>query len=517
MTLFDLLAQSAARQPDAPALSYRDQIITYSGLLAAAEGFAAGLASLGVEEGARVGLLLPNCPPFVIAYLGASRAGAAVIPINVLYRPDEARFILADSRARVLITAEPFRPLIQAIRPSLPDLEQVVMVGGSPEADEVDFQSLCARPPVDTKSSNGEDVAVILYTSGSTGRPKGAMLTSHNLAANASSCEAVLKISEEDCFFTPLPLFHAFAATVFLTLPIKTGARIHLVDRFLPTDTLNEMERSGATVFGGVPSMFGLMLQSPRETRPDLTALRLCVSGGAPLPPEVWRAFEETFNAKLVEGYGLTEASPVVAVNPPEGIRKPGSVGPPVPGVEAKIVDDNDQPVERGEVGELAIRGGNIMKGYLDHPEETAKAVRDSWLFTGDLVREDEDGYLYIVGRKKELIIVGGLNVCPGEVDRVLVEHPAVMEAAAFGAPDPARGEAVWAAVVLRPEMSASEREIQRFCRDKLAAYKVPRHIEIRADLPKTALGKVARYVLRDEAVKQLAEQEHGELGLDAE
>jgi long-chain acyl-CoA synthetase len=507
MTLFDLLAQSAARRPEAPAVSYHDEIITYGELLAAAEGFAAGLASLGAEEGARVALLLPNCPPFVIAYLGASRAGAVVIPINVLYRPDEARFILADSQARILITAEPFRPLVQAIRPNLPDLEHVVMVGESPLADEIGFQDLCARPMSAATPARDDDVAVILYTSGSTGRPKGAMLTHNNLVANANSCRAVLHITGEDCFFSALPLFHSFAAMVFLTLPIKEGARMHIVDRFLPTDTLNEMERSGVTVFGGVPTMFGLMLQAPRETRPDLASLRLCISGGAPLPPEVWRAFEETFDVKLVEGYGLTEASPVVAVNPPEGIRKPGSVGPAVPGVEVKVVDEGDRPVERGEVGELAIRGGNVMKGYLDHPEETARTIRDSWLFTGDLVREDEDGYLYIAGRKKELIIVGGLNVYPGEVDRVLVEHPAVMEAAAFGAPDPVRGEAVWAAVVLRPDMSVSEREIRQFCRDKLAAYKVPRHVEIRADLPKTALGKVARHVLRDEALKQINEQ----------
>jgi long-chain acyl-CoA synthetase len=249
--------------------------------------------------------------------------------------------------------------------------------------------------------------------------------------------------------------------------------------------------------------MFGLMLQLSQEKRPDLSDLRLCVSGGAALPPEIWMAFEQAYDVKMVEGYGLTEASPVVAVNPPEGIRKPGSIGLPVPGVEVKIVDEQGRAVGPGIIGELAIRGENIMKGYLHKPEDTRQVLRSGWLFTGDLARKDEDGYLYIAGRKKEMIIVGGLNVYPGEVERVLVEHPAVLEAAAFGVPDPSRGEAVRAAVILRPEMTATAKELQALCREKLASYKVPRSIDIRTELPKNVLGKVQRHLLYEEAVER--------------
>jgi long-chain acyl-CoA synthetase len=311
----------------------------------------------------------------------------------------------------------------------------------------------------------------------------------------------VLKLTPEDCFLSALPLFHSFAATVFLVLPILVGARIQLVERFLPSNTLALMEQSGATVFGGVPSMFDLMLDVRGGGEPDLPSLRLCVSGGAPLPPEVWRSVEKKFGTKMIEGYGLTEASPVVAVNPPHGTRKPGSVGPAVPGVDVRLIDDAGNEVPRGEIGELIVRGENVMSGYLHNPEETARVLRDGWLHTGDLARMDEDGYLYIAGRKKELIIVGGLNVYPGEVERVLIEHPAILEAAAFGVPDSSRGEAVCAAVVLRPEADASTREIQAFCRDKLAPYKVPRRLEIREQLPRNALGKVTRHVLREEMV----------------
>ncbi len=505
MTLYDMLARTAANAPAAPALRFRDRTWHYGELLAAVDGFAAGVSALGVSKRGRIALLLPNCPPFVIAYLGASRAGATVVPINVLYRPDEARYILLDSDVEVLITAEPFRPLVQALRPRVPSLRHVVMVSEHPvEADELAFSALCAHRPGRGVALSARDVAVILYTSGTTGRPKGAMLTHRNLLANVESCCGVLHVTPDDVFLSALPLFHAFAAMVFLVLPVYTGAVSHLMERFLPAHTLQVLEGSKATVFGGVPSMFGLMLQLSRETHPDLSQLRLCVSGGAPLPPETWMAFEQEYDVKMVEGYGLTEAAPVVAVNPPDGVRKPGSIGLPLPGIRVKLVDERGCAVPPGVIGELAVRGDNIMKGYLGLPQETQASIRSGWLFTGDLARADEDGYLYIVGRKKELIIVGGLNVYPGEVERVLVEHPAVLEAAAFGVPDASRGEAVWAAVVLRPNARATAQELQAFCRERLASYKVPRGIDFKPELPKNALGKVLRHVLGQEVTRRL-------------
>ena len=505
MTLFDMLARTAAANPAAAAVCFRGQTIRYGELAEMTERVAGGLAALGIRKRGRVALLLPNGPQFVQCYLGASRAGAAVIPLNVLYRPDEARYILADAEAEVLITAEPFRPLVQALRPHLPGLKHIVMVSeGGVTADEVDFRTLCASAPGKHVAVADDDIAVILYTSGTTGRPKGAMLTHRNLLANAASCVEVLHPTVEDCFLSALPLFHAFAAMVFLVLPVLVGARTQLMERFLPANCLQLLVESRATVFGGVPSMIGLLLQISRETHPDLSALRLCVSGGAPLPPEVWLAFEQAYAVKMVEGYGLTEASPVVTVNPPDGLRKLGSIGLPLPGVEVKIVDDHGHPVAPGIIGEVTVRGANVMKGYLKRPEDTKQIIRGGWLYTGDLARADDEGYLYIAGRKKELIIVGGLNVYPGEIERVLVEHPAVLEAAAFGVPDTARGEMAWAAVVLRPGEQVSEKALQAHCREKLASYKVPRGIDIRAELPKNALGKIVRHMLQEEVSNRM-------------
>lgn len=503
MILYDLLAASAAKDPGAPAISCGDAATSYGELLAASDAFAGGLASLDVCREGRVALLLPNCLPFVISYLGAGQVGASVVPMNVLYRPDEACHILEDSGATVLVTAEPFRPLVQAIRPRLPNLKHVVMVSeAGAQADEIDFRAMGSSIPADCAPADEEDTAVIIYTSGTTGRPKGAMLSHRNLIANATACSQVLPVSRDDCFLSALPLFHSFAAMVFLVLPVMMGARMQIMERFMPETTLKLMETSGATVFGGVPSMFGLILQAAGALRPDLSHLRICISGGAALSPDVWRGFEEAFSAKMTEGYGLTEASPVVSVNPPFGLRKIGSIGPPLPGVEVRIVDDTGQVVGPGEVGELTIRGANVMKGYLNKPEETEHAVREGWLYTGDLARVDEDGYIYIAGRKKELIIVGGLNVYPGEVERVLLEHPSVLEAAAYALPDEARGESVAAAVVFRPEQTATPRELQAFCRERLANYKAPRSIDIRTELPKNMLGKVIRHKLREEALQ---------------
>lgn len=497
MTLYHMLARTAGSNPGQRALISGDRTMRYAELLAAVDGFAGGLGSLGTGKRPCIGLMMPNCPEFVIAYTAASQVGT-VVPLNVLYRPDEVRHVLEDCQAEVLITAEPFRPLVEAVRPHLPKLRHVVMLtAGGAQAGEVDFGSVCELRGADYAASTADDVAVILYTSGTTGRPKGAMLTHANLAANSTSCAEALPVGPDDCFLSALPLFHSFAAMVFMILPIMVGGQIRLMERFMPSNTLALMEESGATLFGGVPSMFVLMLQVPE--RPKLDKLRIAISGGAPLSPDVWQAFEATFDAKMIEGYGLTEASPVVAVNPPFGLHKYGSVGLPLPGVDVKITDGNGQEVPSGEVGELLVRGGNVMKGYLNRPQDTASVLRDGWLLTGDLARRDEDGYLYIAGRKKELIIVGGLNVYPGEVERVLVEHPDVLEAAAFGVDDRARGEAVWAAVVLRPDHSCSDKDLRAFCREKLASYKVPRGIEIRTDLPKNALGKVTRHVLREE------------------
>lgn len=500
MTLFGLLEESAKAYSDKPALVFRGQTTTYGGLKAAVEGFSSGLAKLNAK---RVALLLPNCPAFVITYYGASRIGS-VVPINILYKPDEVSYILLNSRADVLVTAEPFRHLIEIVRPFLPDLEHVIMVGET-QGEELDFRTLCATPPASVPAKSDEDMAVIIYTSGTTGRPKGAMLTHRNIVENAGQCSGVLSIGPDDRFLSALPLFHSFAATVFMNLPIIGGSSIHLMERFLPANTLTMLQEAEATVFGGVPSMFGFLLQVPRNEQPELPRLRLAISGGAPLAPEIWHEFEKNFGTTLVEGYGLTEASPVVAVNPPDGVRKPGSIGLPLPGVDVRIVDSAGCDVPTDEIGELLVRGENVMDGYLGLPEATEEVLRDGWLHTGDLVRADSDGYLYVMGRKKDLIIVGGLNVYPGEVERVLLEHPAVTEAAAFGMENETRGEAVWAAVIMRPDSDATGRDLLAHCRKKLAPYKIPRGVEIVQELPKNALGKVLRHEIRNQVVARVS------------
>jgi len=505
MSIAELLRYHAVATPEATALQYRGHSLSYAQVQAAVEGFAAGAAQLRLSKQARVALLLPNCPPFVIAYFGCNRAGFTVVPLNVLYRPDEARYILADSAVEALVTTESFRPLLQALRPHLPRLTTVIMVADDAvHQDEIDFRALCVTPAHKARSMTAQDIAVILYTSGTTGRPKGAMLTNANLLTNARACTRVLSVDANDCFLSALPLFHAFAATVTMLLPILVGGRIVLMERFVPMHTLQLIGETGVTIFAGVPSMFSLLLQLPPDNRPSLETLRICVSGGAPLPTEVWTAFEQTYGACMAEGYGLTEAAPVVSVNPPFGLRKVGSIGPPLPGVTVKLIDARGRITPTGDVGELCVRGPNVMKGYLHQKTESRKILRGGWLHTGDLARQDGDGYLYIVGRKKELIIVGGLNVYPGEVERVLLEHPAVLEAVAYGVADPSRGEAVWAAVVLHPAAVTTDRELQMHCRDKLANYKVPRGIDLRTELPKNALGKVQRHLLHEETMQHL-------------
>ncbi|MEI7833544.1 MAG: long-chain fatty acid--CoA ligase [bacterium] len=498
MTLCDLLEQTTKRNPDATALRFRDETVTYAQLDRMAQGFAAGLMKLGVRKGTRIGVLLPNSPSFVVAYIGASRAGVIVVPLNILYRADELRFIMQDAGVALLVTAEPFRPIAVALRPLLPELNNLVMVSDAQvQGDEIDFTDLCGTQPERAVSVRDSSPAVIIYTSGTTGRPKGAVLTHRNLLANSHACAQVLHVNGNDCFITALPLFHAFAALICVVLPIEVGASMYIVERFLPSSMLQTLRDAKATIFIGVPSMFTLMLQLANANMEALASLKLCVSGGSPLSPDVWVAFEESFNTTLVEGYGLTEASPVVAVNPPYGVRKPGSIGLPLPGIQARIVDENNKELKPGTIGELIVRGDNVMQGYLNKPEETRQAIKRGWLYTGDLARMDDDGYLYIEGRKKELIIVGGLNVYPGEVERVLLENPAVLEAVAYGIPDHARGEAVWAAIVLRPEATVDVKVLLASCREKLASYKVPRGIDILPELPKNALGKVMRHMLQ--------------------
>ncbi len=500
MTLLDMLATSAGRVPHRPALVFRERRVSYAQLLAGARGVGALLQALGVRRGDRVVLVLPNAPEFGVGYFGILAAGATVVPLNPLLKAKEVRFILEDSRPAAMVCVAMTYPLLQGARRGLgrhiPVLALDPIASGLESGDIAWGAGETLPQAATTALVEAEDVAACLYTSGTTGRPKGAMLTHRNLLANIQSFQEILAVTEADVFLTVLPMFHAFAATVMFLEPLSVGACIVVEPRFAPELVLKAIALHRVTLFAGVPTMFAVLAGLPRPAA-DLSPWRLCISGGAPLPPAILEAFEAKYGVPIFEGYGPTECAPVLTVNPPRGLRKIGSVGPAITQVELRIVDDAGAPVPVGRVGEIVARGPNVMQGYWNRPEETAEVLRDGWYHTGDLGRVDEDGYYSIVDRKTDLILVGGLNVYPREVELVLADHPAVVEAAVIGVPDPVRGEAPKALVVLREGKPADPQALLQWCRQRLANYKVPREITLVPSLPKTFTGKILKTELR--------------------
>jgi long-chain acyl-CoA synthetase len=501
VTLLHLLRRSAEKFGDGTALLAGDRSMSYGELWESVVQFGAALRQLGVEPGERVGLMLPNVPAFVQAYFGILAASATVVPFNTLYKPEEVRFLLEDATIRRILTSQAFLPGIREAAERLSFRVHAIPLDAEsgPVGSEV-LGGGRACPPIPTPIRELEDlrperVAVCLYTSGTTGRPKGALLTHRNLLSNVESFRQIAPCDERDRFLCILPLFHSFAATVLMLFPLSIGAGIVLEPRFVPEQALRGIAKKRVTILTAVPSMYAVWTQLP-PLEVDLSLVRFGVSGGAPLPVEVLHGFEARYGIPIFEGYGLTEASPVLTENPLLGPRKVGSVGKPLPGVELRVVDATGKDVPTGEVGEIVARGPNIMQGYLHRPEATAEVLRDDWLYSGDLGRRDADGYFYIVDRKKDLIIVGGLNVYPREVEEVLAAHPAVAEVVVAGVPDSTRGEIPKAYVVLKPGAPASRRELQRFVRERLASFKVPREVEFCQSLPRTISGKVLRQQL---------------------
>jgi len=497
-TLFEMLAEGAARWGDRPALRLRERRLSYRELHAGACGLGRQLAWLGVRPGDRVLLTAPNVPEFAVGYFGILAAGGSVLPVNPLLKTEEVRYILEDSGASALVGMEQGKPLLLAARAQVGRPLPLVVLDGpdGPEEQVVAWRGPAEGPP--PGPSEAEGVAVCLYTSGTTGRPKGALLSHGNVLANLESCREVLTVDETDVFLTVLPLFHAFGATVMFLYPLMMGAQVVLEPRFVPDQILRSAAETRATFFSGVPSMYAVLGAAPRLAG-DLSSLRICLSGGAPLPVPVLEAFEGRYGVPICEGYGPTECAPVLTVNPPAGTRKVGTVGPPIPGVELRVVNEEDVPLPAGQVGEIVARGGNVMRGYLNRPEETARALRGGWYHTGDLGWLDQDGYCSIVDRKTDLILVGGLNVYPSEVEAVLLAHPAVREAAVVGVPDPIRGEVPKAYVVPREGTVPAASELLQWCRSRLANYKVPRMVVFPGELPRSLTGKVLKTVLREQ------------------
>lgn len=504
MTLIENMERGAREYPERIAYIFQDMQVTYGELYRQAKSTAAYLSAKGIGKGDYVALLLGNSPHFVISYYGVLLSGAAVVPINPIYTPKEIMYILHNSRAQLAIAVAPLLPVFEGIKQQLADLREVVLVGGDGGHTWVTpFDKLIAHS---SESWQGpelqeDDLAVILYTSGTTGQPKGAMLTQGNMASNADAIAEYLCVTGEDIFVTVLPMFHVFCMTVCMNAPIAIGATMLILPKFSPTDVVEAIKTHQATVFAGVPTMYNFIMQTPDVSVEALASLRICISGGASLPVALLHNFEKKFGKVISEGYGLSEASPVTAFNPVQGIRKPGSIGVSIPGVENRIVDAEGEELERGQVGELIVRGPNVMKGYLHMPEETARTLQNGWLYTGDMGYMDEDGYIFIVDRKKDMVIVGGYNVYPREVEEVLYEHPQVIEAAVIGVPDENAGEAVHAYLVSR-DPSLTEQDLIAYCRKGLAKYKVPSKIIFIEELPKNTTGKILRRALRDMVLK---------------
>ncbi len=458
------------------------------------------LREKGIGRGNKIGLYCINSPWFVITYFGVLKTGATVVPVNLLFSAEEIQYILSDSESAGIFYFEGFENNVAQIKDTLPGLRFLVAVNKPGIPDATSLAEILKRGKTDfaiPEIDQNEDLAAILYTSGTTGSPKGAMLTHHNLLFNVNSILQILNVDEKDTFLTVLPMFHAFGATAGTITPLAVGATISAVPKFIPDLVAQIIKETKSTIFLGVPSMYRLFLGLPDKHIPDFSSLRFCISGGDALPADVMEQFEKKYNKLIYEGDGPTECSPVTAVNPIGGKRKPNSIGKALPGVEMKIVDGDGVEVKLKEVGEIVVRGENVMKGYFKRPEETRESFFGEWFRTGDLGYTDEENYFYIVDRKKDMVIVNGMNVYPRMVENVILKHPAVLEVAVVPEPHILHGEVPRAVIILKPGVKTTKKEIQSFCSKHLGRHEIPRIVEFVPELPKTPTGKVLKRLLR--------------------
>jgi long-chain acyl-CoA synthetase len=495
-----MLRESARRVPDKTALILGETQVSYAQLDDLSDRVAANLAAAAVAPGDRVGLQLPNIPQFVIAYFGILKAGGVAVPMNVLLKAPEIEFQLRDSGARALIThGSVLGESAKAAEAAGVSSLYVVTETGAPSTGTA-FEALLAgdSPGQQLAQRSPADPAVIIYTSGTTGTPKGAVLSHFSLYTNADIPARLFEFGDRDTVVVALPLFHVFALSSIMNTAVLLGGTMSLVPRFEPRAVLDLIQRDRATVFMGVPTMYIALLQALGDDG-DFSSLRIAISGGAPIPAEVIDTFERRFGLAILEGYGLSETASTTTFNISATERKVYSAGKPIWGVSVEIwdVDGRPLPAGAGHVGEIVVRGPNVMTGYHENPEATARAFAGGWFHTGDLGYLDEDGFLFIVDRIKDMIIRGGYNVYPREVEEVLYAHPAVAEAAVIGVPDPKLGEEVHAIVSLKPGVPATEAGLIEFVKERVAAYKYPRTVEFRDTLPKSATGKILKKELR--------------------
>jgi long-chain acyl-CoA synthetase len=505
LNLADALRESARDYPGKTALVVGPMRMTYAQLLDTVERLAAGLARIGVRRGQHVALMLPNVPQFTISYYALQYLGCAVVPLNVLLTKDDVAYHLKDSDAVALIAWEGFLPAAQPACAAVPSCTHLIVAKADPKDTSVpsgahSLSALMAgndavREPADTMPN---DTAVILYTSGTTGRPKGAELTHFNMWHNADCLSTKLvDFGKDTVSLCVLPLFHSFGQTVIQNATLLSSGTVVLVPRFDPKAAFELMQEHRVTLFAGVPTMYFALLHYADADRYDLSSLRYCITGGAPMPVEVLNNFDRKYGVKILEGYGLSETSPAASFNRLDRPRKPGSIGVPLPGVELRLIDEAGNVIDEPLVpGEICIRGPCVMKGYYKRPEATAESITNGWFKSGDVAHRDADGFYFITGRLKELIIKGGENIAPREIDEALLQHPAVLEAAAVGIPDREYGQEILACVVLKPGSACKEADLRAHCLATLGRYKTPKAFRFLAELPKGPSGKVQRLKL---------------------
>ena len=489
MNLATVFAASAEKNAAKTAVFWGDAQYSYERIRAQADRVTARLQTdFGIDPGDRVGLWLKNCPEFIASVFGVLQAGGVVVPINNFLKPDEVSYILADAGAKVLISEAATSREQSELSAKSPGLKFLRVDESADARVEPMGGPVCA-------SRTESDLAFIIYTSGTTGRPKGAMLSHGNLLCNVESCRQMLEAIALDRFVVLLPMFHSFMLCVGIMLPMTTGCSIVLIKSLHPVkNVIQEIIARQATILPAIPQFFRALANAP--VPPDVP-LRLCISGAAPLPVEILKEFTAKYPIPLIEGYGLSEASPVVSLNPIRGPWKAGSIGVPIPGVEVSVQNDTGAILPVDQVGEICVRGGNVMKGYWNQPEETAKAVRNGWLLTGDLGYRDQDGYFFITDRKKDMLLINGINVYPREIEEVMYQFAGVKEAAVIGQPDPRRGEQPVAFVAPKEGVTLDENALLHFVRSRLADYKVPRRVTILPALPRNATGKILKTSLR--------------------
>ncbi|MHB8155947.1 MAG: class I adenylate-forming enzyme family protein [Desulfocucumaceae bacterium] len=494
------LADQSNLTPDKEAIIYHSQKLSYSDLQAMVNRLADGLCQLGIQAGDRVLLALENCPEFVISYYAILSIRGIVVPVNPQYTKNEFSVIMINALPKAVITSHQLVPMFNKISAEIPIDKGIIAIGPNAENDCLSFEKILesGSPNFNGKKSARDDVAVLMYTAGNTGTPKGAMLTHHNLYSNAVAFSKCCHITPADRSLLIAPAYHAAAQTCVMNATLVSGATMVVHDGWNgPLPLLEAIQGNKITFYFGPPTMYALLVEYADTKKYDLSSWRYALTGAAPTTPNIFKKFEEKFGFQLKEGYGLTETSPVTTLMPLDCEIKTGSIGIPIPDVDVRIMDYEDREVPINQIGEIVVKGPNVMKGYYNRDEETNWVMRNGWFHTGDLAYMDSDGYLFIVDRKKDLIIRGGLNIYPREIEEVLYSHPAIFDAAVIGVPDPIMGEEVLAFVLLRDGTQVTPEETKEFCAKKLARYKIPKYIRFVENLPKTTSGKLLKKELQ--------------------